>query len=119
MKRINNIHSLRSRRRELRQNSTPQEKILWWHIKNNQIGFKFKRQHSLGGYIADFYCAEKKFVVEIDGSVHSKPDSKKYDQLRNSTLEEYGCTIIRFKNSEIDNDVFKVITNIKLILSKL
>jgi len=119
MQRFNDLPLLKERRRELRKNQTPQEKLLWWHLRANRIGFKFKRQHSIGGYIADFYCAEKKLVIELDGGIHNSSESREYDKNRDSFLKEFGCNVIRFSNSEIDTDVYKVVTKIKEKLTNI
>ena len=76
MKTIHNIKKLLYRRKDLRNNSTSEEILLWLRLKNSQLGFKFRRQHSIGGYIVDFYCPSKKLVIEIDGKEHSKKKTK-------------------------------------------
>jgi very-short-patch-repair endonuclease len=119
MQRFNNLPNLNARRRELRQNETLQEKLLWWHLRANRIEFKFKRQHSIGGYIADFYCAEKKLVIELDGKIHNSNDAQEYDRIRDGFLKEFGCKVIRFSNSEVDADVYQVLTKIKEILASI
>jgi very-short-patch-repair endonuclease len=118
MSRINNIPKLKVRRRELRKRQTPEEKVLWWHLKDRQIGYKFKRQQSLGGYIVDFYCPDKKLAIELDGSVHDSKESKQYDRLRDGSLSLVGCTVVRISNFDVDKDIFKVITKIKNILAE-
>jgi very-short-patch-repair endonuclease len=97
---ISNLHSVRTFRRELRTNATPQEIILWSRLKNNQLGVKFRRQHSFGKYIADFYCSEKRLVIEIDGSQHL--DQEKYDDERTKFFEILGLKVLRFWNNEIN-----------------
>ena len=113
MHRINNLAKLKDRRRELRRNETKQEKLLWWHLKAGKIGCKFKRQHSVGGYILDFYCGEKKLVVEIDGGVHNAPEALEYDKVRDNFFKELGYSVMRFSNLEVDSNVFRVLTIIK------
>lgn len=93
MKIINNVTSLFYRRKELRNNSTPEEILLWLHLKSSQTGFKFRRQHSIGGYIADFYCPMKKLVVEIDGPIHLQ--NKEYDKVRTDYLEGLDIKVLR------------------------
>ena len=68
--RIHNIQKLLSRRKDLRKNQTPQEEKMWWYLKDKRLGVKFRRQHSVSGYILDFYCKEKRLIVEIDGGIH-------------------------------------------------
>jgi len=79
--RIYNIKKFFDRRKDLRNNSTPQEDILWSKLKHSQLGFKFRRQHSIGGYIVDFYCPSKKLVIEIDGPAHLLKENREYDKV--------------------------------------
>lgn len=113
MKVINNIKSLLDRRRELRNNATSQEVLLWSRLKNSQIGFKFRRQHSIGGYIVDFYCPLKRLVVEIDGPEHFTEESMGYDEVRSKSFEVLDIKIIRFTNGEIDKNLDAVIQKVK------
>jgi very-short-patch-repair endonuclease len=62
MSKIHNISKLSDRRKELRKNQTPQEEKLWWYLRDKRSGIKFRRQHSIGGYILDFYCKDKKLI---------------------------------------------------------
>jgi len=106
--------------RELRKNQTSEEKIIWEQVRNKRLGgFKFLRQHPfvLGSfgrkrdfYIADFYCAEKRLVIEIDGSVHLS--QKDYDAARDTAMNEMNLTVLRFKNSEVTNDLKEVLKKI-------
>ena len=112
-----NIKSFRDRRRELRQKSTSQEKILWERLRNNELGYKFRRQYSVGGYILDFCCANKKLGIEIDGPVHQQ--SKEYDKLRDTLTTDLGYTILRFSNSEVESDIEAVIHKISSTLDTI
>ena len=67
---INNLLSLKPIRKELRNHGSPIEAVLWNHLKNSQTGEKFRRQHSVGPYILDFYCPRIKLAIELDGSNH-------------------------------------------------
>lgn len=116
MKRFNNLPSLKDRRKELRQVETPQEKIIWWHLKNSGLGYKFKRQHSIGGYILDFYCAKIRLAIELDGEIHNNVEAKEYDKNRDNFLREFGCRVVRFSNFQVDRDVYKVLTKIRNML---
>src|SRR3989338_525180 len=98
-----NLFVLRDRRRELRQKSTRAEEKLWFELRNNKLGVKFKRQHSIGGYILDFYCSEKKLIIELDGEVHNTPEAKEYDSVRDKLLHDLGYKTLRFLNREIDS----------------
>ncbi len=108
---IHNTKFLRPTRKELRNNLTPQEAILWNRLKNNYLGFKFRRQHSIKNFIADFYCPEKKLVIEIDGSQHL--DNQEYDTERTNHFECLGIKVIRFWNDEINNNIEGVVMRIK------
>lgn len=113
MQRINNLKNLLDRRKELRNNSTKSEDIIWSCIKNKKLGVKFRRQHSIGGYILDFYCIEKKLVLEIDGEIHNTPEAKEYDKIRDKFFIGLGFTVIRFKTLQVENNLDSVIESIK------
>ena len=113
MKIINNIKNLYSRRKELRNNSTPQEILLWLKLKNSQLGLKFRRQHSIGGYIVDFYCPFKKLAIEIDGSQHFEKESKEYDKVRSYYLRGLDIKVLRFTNADINTNIEEVLLKIK------
>lgn len=88
--------------RSLRQNMTKAEVILWVHIRKRALnGARFRRQHPIGPYIADFTCPAAKLVVEVDGATHSTPEELAYDARRTKYLESEGWTVIRVTNSDI------------------
>ena len=87
----------------LRKNMTKEEKHLWYDFLRT-YPIRFLRQKVLGKYIVDFYCAEAKLVVELDGSGHYTESGKQYDKERTVFLEEYGLTVIRISNLEIHNN---------------
>jgi very-short-patch-repair endonuclease len=116
MKLIHNILELGDRRRELRRKATSQEKLLWEKLRNQKLGFRFKRQYSIGGYILDFYCAKKKLIVELDGEIHNTKDAKEYDAVRDKFFRELGYKTIRFWNGEVESDTEKVLEKIKSYL---
>ncbi|MFA6588020.1 MAG: endonuclease domain-containing protein [Patescibacteria group bacterium] len=92
--------------KRLRQRQTPQEVKLWSRLKNRQCsGYKFRRQVHLGKYIVDFYCPEKKFIVEVDGGQHSHERFSKRDSFRSNYLKNQGCKVIRFWNNDIDSNL--------------
>lgn len=94
---------LKARIRELRQNATDAEKLMWGLLRNHAFhNAKFRRQHPVGGYILDFYCHEAKIAVELDGSQHDQDEQRKYDDERTQVLcEQHGIKVIRFKNSDL------------------
>jgi cyclase len=91
--------------KKLRNNVTPTEMILWGRLKEYFPELKFRRQHPIFLYIADFYCHSEKLVIEIDGSIHNLPDVKTNDEIRQKDLEELGLNVIRFTNKEISNNL--------------
>ena len=113
---LHNHNKLKDRRRELRKKSTKEEIILWSRLRDNKLSCKFKRQHSIGGYILDFYCSEYKLIIELDGTTHNTSDAKEYDKIRDIYFSELGYKTIRFLNSEIKNDIEKVVNNIQVHL---
>jgi len=101
--------------KSLRRKMTVAEKILWERIKNRRIKkLKFRRQHPIRYYIADFYCHEIKLVIELDGKVHDEADQKEHDEGRTGELERFDIRVIRFKNDEVIKDIDKVIGKIIL-----
>ena len=104
----------------LRKYMTKEEKILWNALKANQInGLRFKPQHPIFIFIADFYCHQVKLVIEVDGTSHEKTDQQQYDDQRTLHLVSLGLKVIRFKNSEVKNDLDGVLSSIKNITSEL
>ena len=99
---VHNKKSLLEIRRALRANSTPAEIALWEEIRNGKLnGLKFKRQHSIGNYVVDFYCASKRLIIELDGAVHNTTDQQEKDKLRDINLSEMNFKIMRFTNDEV------------------
>lgn len=93
---------MKERARHMRKNPTPAEAILWARLRKRQVkGFQFRRQHPIVRFIVDFYCAEAKLVVEVDGSVHDQPGHEKYDVEREQFLEKLGLRVLRFSNAKV------------------
>ena len=113
MKWVHNSQNLIDRRRELRKNSTKAEEILWFELRNNKLGAKFKRQNSIGGYIADFYCQKYKLIIELDGKVHDTEEAKEYDGVRDKFFVSLGYKVLRFRNEEVENETEKVLDRIE------
>ncbi|MCM4160993.1 endonuclease domain-containing protein [Antarcticibacterium flavum] len=97
----------------LRQKMTVPESLLWERIKDNQLGKKFRRQHPIHFFIADFYCHHSKLIIEIDGDYHNNEEQKQQDSERSEILKFQDLEIIRFTNLEILNDLEAVIDIIK------
>ena len=97
------------RAKELRRTLTTAETKLWELLKNkNLTSLKFRRQHPIGSYIADFYCHSLRLVIELDGDVHDTLDQKEYDKGREFELRNLGLRIIRFQNDEVLSDMDQV-----------
>jgi len=80
---------------------TPAEKKIWSRVRNRGLGFKIRRQHPIWTFIADFYCAEAKLVIEIDGDSHVEPDQDEYDRARTEWLEDRGYKVFRITNEDV------------------
>lgn len=104
----------------LRKNETESEKILWGKLRNNQVkGYKFRRQHPIGLYIADFYCHKLKLIIEVDGEYHNLPEQIKKDKERTQILESNGLQLIRFTNNEIQKNLEKVVSEILMKIDEI
>ncbi|HEX2967641.1 MAG TPA: endonuclease domain-containing protein [Bacteroidales bacterium] len=98
--------------RILRKNMTLHEGLLWEKLKMKKIcGVRFRRQHPIDIFIADFYCHSAKLVIEIDGKIHLS--RKDYDIGRTAEMEKYGIEVIRFNNSEVENSIEDVLKKIE------
>ena len=95
--------SLVSNARTLRKNMTKEERHLWYDfLRSYQV--KFLRQKILGKYIVDFYCAEAKLIVELDGSQHYEDKGMEYDAERTAYLEQYDVRVLRIPNNEVSRN---------------
>jgi len=101
---------------ELRNRMTPAEELLWNYLKTNEWGYKFRRQHPIFMYVADFYCHQLKLIIEIGGSIHQIEDVKRNDATRENHLKNLGLKIIRFKNKEVLHNLENVLIQIKQII---
>jgi very-short-patch-repair endonuclease len=111
---IHNRPSLNSFRKKLRNNSTSAEAVLWMRLKQSQLeGRKFRRQHSIGNYIVDFYCPEEKLTVELDGEGHFWEEGMKRDHRRACYLNSLGIDVIRFENKLVFEDMEYLLHKIK------
>jgi len=108
------LPELFKRDRELRKHLTRAERILWNHLRNRQFkGLKFRRQHPLKHFIADFYCHEARLMVEVDGSIHEVKDQIEYDEDRTIDLNRLGIKVIRFTNQEVESNIAMVLKKIE------
>lgn len=94
--------ALQVRARALRSHSTDAERLLWQRLRDRRLeGFKFRRQHPVAGYIADFACLEARLIVELDGGQHFEPEAQVKDQGRTAVLQRAGFTVLRFDNRQM------------------
>ena len=97
--------------RQLRQNLTPAEKMLWEALKNRQLnGLKFRSQHPIASFIVDFYCPHHRLVIELDGAIHDR--QREYDAAQTEKLNHLGYRVIRFDNQEVMSDLSSVLQQI-------
>ncbi|MFZ2997199.1 endonuclease domain-containing protein [Sphingobium sp.] len=94
------------------------EVLLWQRLRGQAAGLKFRRQHSIGNYIADFYCSSLKLVVEVDGAVHNQGDNPIRDLHRDRFMEENGYKVFRIAASEILKDADKVAAMIGALVAR-
>lgn len=105
--------ALKVNARKLRQSMTKEEVILWSHLRRKQIlGVKFLRQKPMYGYILDFYCADIKLAIEIDGSQHYEASYTQQDKYRDTNLSKHGICVVRYSNAEINYSINEVLEDI-------
>ncbi len=112
---IHNHKKFIQRRRDLRQNQTREEELLWQALRKKVFRVRFRRQHSFGGFILDFYCFQARLIIELDGKSHNL--RKEYDRDRDRYFKQLGYETLRIKNEEIRDDVSVVIERIASTLS--
>lgn len=99
--------------KENRKNMTDAERVLWNALRDNVPEFRFRRQHPIGDYIADFICLPQRLIVEVDGGYHSEPRQHEDDETRTLNMNRWGYNVIRFSNEEVLFDTNNVIEKIK------
>ena len=109
-----NLPELRTFRTELRSHLTPAEAAFWNIVKNSKLdGKKFRRQHSVGRYILDFYCPTERLGIELDGEVHFKDSAARYDRERKLFLQHFRIKVIRFENKLVFEEEERFIYRIR------
>jgi very-short-patch-repair endonuclease len=99
------------RAKELRRSPTPAEALLWARLRRHQLnGYKFRRQHPLGQFIADFCCPACRLIVELDGPIHLRHIQR--DQDRTRQFEAFGYRVLRFTNERVEHDIDTVLSEI-------
>ena len=107
------IAGLLERARQLRSSQTRAEELLWQLLRNRQLlGFKFRRQHQFGDYVADFYCRKAQLVIECDGPVHDDRKQTQHDRARDAYLMTQGLRVLRFRNEAVLDDTESVLEQI-------
>ncbi|GAB4519301.1 MAG: hypothetical protein Tsb0010_03590 [Parvularculaceae bacterium] len=92
----------------------PAEQRLWYFIRRKQLGgFRFRRQHTIGPYVADFACVEARLVVELDGDQHGRDDAPLRDKDRDAFMEKEGWTVLRFRNHDVYGNIDGVLETIQ------
>ena len=118
-KQVNNLPHLKTFRKTLRNNLTPAEAALWKHLKGKQLeGRKFRRQHSVGNYILDFYCPSEHLAIELDGQGHFETSQAEYDRDRDMFLNHFGIRVLRFENKVVWNNLNGLLNEVKSYFGK-
>lgn len=113
LSRVRERAGVRARARALRQDSTDAEALLWSRLRGRRLqGWKFRRQHPVAGYFADFACLALGLIVELDGGQHAAEPARKHDQRRSAALADAGFTVLRFWNNEVLQQTDAVVQHI-------
>ena len=111
---LNNKPTLKTFRKQLRNNSTSAEATIWKYLKNSKLeGRKFRRQHSIENYIIDFYCPSEKLAIELDGNDHFTGYGQTHDEIRDKFLKNLNIKVLRFENKEIFERLEGVLEEVK------
>jgi very-short-patch-repair endonuclease len=101
------------RSRHLRARSTKAEQVLWEHLRARRLnGVKFRRQHPIGTFVADFFCGEHRLVIELDGAIHQEATQAERDARRDEIMREHNLKVLRFSNGDVLNNLPCVLTTI-------
>ena len=109
--------NLKSLARQLRQNSTLAEILLWKNIKDRALGYEFHRQVPIDEFIVDFYCHELILAIEVDGNTHDYNFGN--DELRQKRLESLGITVVRFTDDDVRKFMNDVLRSLQVIISEV
>ena len=100
--------------RKLRREMTLPEVLLWQQLRRKGLSPKFRKQHPIGPYTADFYCAESRLVVEVDGEAHSRANQPKRDAARNAFMTQNGYAVLRIAAADVLRNMDAVTTAIRV-----
>jgi len=118
-KKIHSLPYLATFRTHLRKSATPAEAYLWTYLQNRKLeGKKFRRQHSIGNYIVDFYCAQERLAIELDGNGHMEVSQQLYDEERDLFISYYNIKVLRFENKHVFDNLEFVLSEIKSCFNK-
>ncbi len=106
-------------RQKLRSEVPTAERVLWNKLRRNQLNVKFRRQYGIGRYVCDFYNAEYKLVIELDGDSHFTPEAENYDAIRNEYMRNLRMSVLRFTNQDIMSNINGVIEFILMHIDQL
>lgn len=106
--------------RELRQELTAAEKVLWTELRDRKLnGLKFRRQHPIDKFVLDFYCHDRKLAIEVDGSIHDLKVNTGYDEARTAMPGGLGIYTLRFRNDKVVNNIRDVLQKISEVANNL
>lgn len=105
-------------RRKLRREMPKAEVVLWSFLKGKQRGYKFRRQHSIGPYIVDFYCPARRLVIEVDGETHFTKMQEATDRRREDFFKAHGISCLRFLNTDVLENIRGVVERLDILLAK-
>ncbi|PIR75599.1 MAG: hypothetical protein CO030_00505 [Candidatus Magasanikbacteria bacterium CG_4_9_14_0_2_um_filter_42_11] len=108
MTKLYNKQEYTKKRRKLRRDMPKGEKLLWHHLKNSQLGYKFRRQYGIGSYTADFFCPKLKLCIEVDGLSHVGEDAEEHDKRRDAYMTSIGITVKRYTGGQVWDDLDNV-----------
>ncbi|WP_157470937.1 endonuclease domain-containing protein [Gracilimonas tropica] len=116
---IKNPRKTKQLRRELRQNMTEAEEMLWERVRNKKLcGVRVKRQYGFGPYVVDFFVPKANLVIEVDGKIHLSKEQKVRDKNKDTFLRKNSIEVIRIKNEEIFEDIDAAIAKLEFIIGK-
>ena len=113
--RLEGSGSGRCHAKRLRKEMTPPEIGLWLALRRNEAGLRFRKQHSAGDYVLDFYCAPAKLAIEVDGESHARSDRPRRDAIRNAWLASQGLRVLRYPAQEVLTNLDGVVRHITAI----
>jgi len=106
-------NSEKALRQSLRAEMPSAEYVLWSKLRKRQMmGYKFRRQYSVGPYVVDFYCAELRLAIEVDGDSHFQTDAQSHDREREAFIKSFGIDFLRFRNVEVFEELSAVLDSI-------